>query len=703
MGGVVEMSISKPVLDIQHLSIEYSTERGPLPAVRDFSLTVAAHESVGIVGESGSGKSTMALGAIRYLAENGRVTQGRVLLNGQDLLELSASELREVWGRSIGIVYQNPLNALNPSIPIGRQLAEAAGLHLGLDRAQAKQRALEMLSLVAMPDSESVTKRYPHQLSGGMLQRCVIAMALMANPSLLIMDEPTTALDVTTQAVVLDLVSNLKLEFESAILYITHDLGVVTKICDRVAVMYAGECLEMAPLRSLFERPLHPYTLSLLGCMPHFDRSAEKCLLTTIPGSIPRLDELPSGCVFAPRCSLVEQACEDSHPALVEPHEERLTACRRWAETPHPSASCDSAMPSLPAQAGGGQPLLEATGLRTHFPNRDAGFRKGKARPVKAVDGVDLAVNVGQTLGIVGESGSGKTTAVRALIGLTPMTDGEVKLEGAVLSRSIVARSQHEMQSMQMVFQNPDASLNPLSSVEAAIRRPLKLFAGLDGDAARRRVAELLAAVNLPSGFAKRLPHELSGGEKQRVAIARALAADPQMVICDEPISSLDVSVQGALMNLLVQLQSEQRIAYVFISHDLSAVQHLSDWIAVMYLGHLMEVGPAASVLNPPYHPYTEALLSAVPIADPNATQARIRLQGAVPSAVNVPPGCRFHPRCPRRLGAICSEQEPPWSEVSKGHRIYCHIVPDQLVRVQTEADVPAGMLSGDEVLEAGS
>lgn len=692
--------VNAPILDIQDLSIEYDTERGPLRAVRDFSLKVAAHEGVGIVGESGSGKSTMALGAIRYLAENGRVTGGRVLLNGQDLLELKDGELREVWGRSIGIVYQNPLNALNPSIPIGRQLAEAAGLHLGMDRAHASARALEMLTLVAMPDPESVARRYPHQLSGGMLQRCVIAMALMANPPLLIMDEPTTALDVTTQAVVLDLVSNLKKEFESAILYITHDLGVVTKICDRVAVMYAGECLEVASLRSLFERPLHPYTLNLLGCMPHFDISAEKRLLTTIPGSIPRLDELPAGCIFAPRCWMREDACEASHPALVEACHRQSTACLRWTEMPLPSATLAGAPLPLPAQAGAPQRLLEGSGLRTYFPSRKRALgwlRKGEMRPVKAVDGVDLTVNVGQTLGIVGESGSGKTTVARALIGLTPATDGEVKLKGAVLSRSIAKRSQHEMQSIQMVFQNPDASLNPLSSIEDAIRRPLKLFSGLEGDAARRRVAELLEAVSLPSGFAKRLPHELSGGEKQRVAIARALAADPQMVICDEPISSLDVSVQGALMNLLVQLQSEQGIAYVFISHDLSAVQHLSDWIAVMYVGHLMELGTAVSVLNPPYHPYTEALLSAVPIPDPNVTQARIRLRGNVPSAVDVPPGCRFHPRCPRCLGAICGEQEPPWCEVAEGHWIYCHIAPDDLLAMQSEVHSGVGVSSGDE------
>ena len=694
-----------PVLDIQDLSIEYVTERGALRAVRDFSLTVAAHEGVGIVGESGSGKSTMALGAIRYLAENGRVTQGRVLLNGRDLLELSPRELREVWGRSIGVVYQNPLNALNPSIPIGRQLAEAAALYLGLDRTQARTRALEMLSLVTMPDPESVMKRYPHQLSGGMLQRCVIAMALMANPALLIMDEPTTALDVTTQAVVLDLVSNLKQEFESAILYITHDLGVVTKICDRVAVMYAGECLEVAALRPLFERPLHPYTLSLLGCMPHFDRTAEKCLLTTIPGSIPRLDELPSGCVFAPRCSMVEPACEASHPPLLEQQEGQRTACRRWAVVPAPSAVCGASLP-MSSEPGAALPLLEAAGLQTHFPGPKEGLfglGRGSARPVKAVDGVDLAVNVGQTLGIVGESGSGKTTAARALIGLTPPTDGVVKLRDAVLSRSIKNRSRGEMQSIQMVFQNPDASLNPLSSVEDAICRPLKLFAGLEGSAARRRAAELLEAVNLPSGFARRLPHELSGGEKQRVAIARALAADPQMVICDEPISSLDVSVQGALMNLLVQLQSEEQIAYVFISHDLSAVQHLSDWIAVMYVGHLMEVGPAKGVLTPPYHPYTEALLSAIPVPDLDMTQARIRLQGAVPSAVDVPPGCRFHPRCPRRIGAICSEQEPPWHEVAEGHWIYCHIPADELLQKQAVPAVQIDPPAGDEPSEADS
>lgn len=697
-----------PVLDIQHLDVEYQTESGPVRAVRNFSLEVRAHESVGIVGESGSGKSTMALGAIRYLAENGRITGGRVLLNGRDLLELSRKELREVWGRSIGVVYQNPLNALNPSISIGKQLAETASLHLGMDRAHARDRAREMLTMVAMPDAEFVMKRYPHQLSGGMLQRCVIAMALMANPALVIMDEPTTALDVTTQAVVLDLVFNLKQEFESAILYITHDLGVVTTICDRVAVMYAGECMEVASLHSLFRRPLHPYTWSLLGCMPHFDRSARKCLLTTIPGSIPRAEDLPAGCVFAPRCWMRQQACEATRPPLAAAHEEHLTACRRWAETPSPDLGCrppshegevlqpggdvekrqNEALARVEGGAEVGHPLLMADGLHTYFRGqrtRLRWLRRGARQPVKAVDGIDLVVNVGETLGIVGESGSGKTTAVRAMIGLTPATEGEVRLGNNVLAPSIKKRSRNQLRSIQMVFQNPDASLNPLSTVGDAIWRPLRLFRGLGRGVADERVAELLAAVSLPPSFANRLPHELSGGEKQRVAIARALAADPDVVICDEPISSLDVSVQGTLINLLVQLQAERRIAYVFISHDLSAVQHLSDWIAVMYVGRLMELGRTAKVLNPPYHPYTEALLSAVPVADPDIKQARIRLRGGVPSAVDVPPGCRFHPRCPRFLGQACAEQEPPWREVAEGHWIYCHIVPSELAEMQAD------------------
>jgi len=686
--------MARPVFEIEGLHIDYTTESGVLPAVRDVSLAVHEHESFGLVGESGSGKSTLAMGAIRYLASNGRVTEGSVRLNGVELLGLPGKELRELWGSRIGVVYQSPLSALNPSIVIGRQLAEVARQHLGLDRAAAFARVAEMLTKVAMPDPEAVMKRYPHQLSGGMLQRCVIAMVLMTHPSLLIMDEPTTALDVTTQAVVLDLVADLKREFDSAILYITHDLGVITKICDRVGVMYAGEFMEQADLRELFKRPRHPYTLDLLGCVPRFDPTPQKRSLVTIPGAIPRVDELPHGCIFAPRCKFVEDACRAARPPLAEVAARHLSACRRWQDVPLPAAYLREATEAMSApemERGRHEVLAAAAAAEVHFKSAKGLIRGRTARPIRAVDGVDLQVRVGQTLGVVGESGSGKTTVARAIIGLTPATGGTITLHGKPLPRSTGKRPRATLREIQMVFQNPDASLNPTRSVGDAIMRPLTLLGGLGHQIAKGKAKDLLEAVSLPVSYFDRLPHELSGGEKQRVAIARAFAAEPGLILCDEPISSLDVSVQGSLMNLLMKLQVEKCTSYVFISHDLSAVQHLSDAIAVVYLGHVMEIGEAVLVLTPPLHPYTEALLSAVPLADPDVKQKPIRLGGSVPSAMDVPPGCRFHPRCPRFLGDICREQEPPWREGEGDHRVYCHIPLDELARLQVETLVLAG------------
>jgi len=690
-----------PVLEVDGLSIEYQTEQGVLKAVRDVSLVVNCHESFGIVGESGSGKSTLAMGAIRYLASNGRVTSGSVRLNGVELVGMSRRRLRSLWGSSIGVVYQSPLSSLNPSIQIGKQLAEVARLHLNMDRGAAMERAGEMLSKVTMPDPEAVIRRYPHQLSGGMLQRCVIAMALMTDPALLILDEPTTALDVTTQAVVLDLVADLKREFDSAIVYITHDLGVVTKICDRVGVMYAGEFAEQATLRDLFSHPLHPYTLDLLGCVPHFERSPQKRSLVTIPGSIPRLDELPHGCIFSPRCGFVEDACRAARPPLVDVDGRgHFSACRRWNIVPTPAEyRCETTEALTVAEEAPGQAasLVEIDNIETHFKGPTSGFWPGRRQHalIRAVDGVSLTVRRGQTLGVVGESGSGKTTIARAIIGLTPATSGEIRLADHTLEPATAKRQRNVLREIQMVFQNPDASLNPTRAVGDAISRPLVLLRGMGRNEADEKAKELLRAVSLPISYFERLPNELSGGEKQRVAIARAFAADPQLILCDEPISSLDVSVQGSLMNLLMQLQIEQRTSYVFISHDLSAVQHLSDTIAVVYVGRVMEVGDAIAVLTPPFHPYTEALVSAVPVADPDVKQNPIRLGGTVPSAMNVPTGCRFHPRCPRYLGDICRDQEPPWRHGEGAHRIYCHIPLEELTQLQADTLVLASEGTG--------
>jgi len=676
---------SRNVLEIEGLSVAYRTEEGDIFPVRDVSLTIGKGESFGLVGESGSGKSTLAMGAIRYLPANGRVTAGRVLLSGRDLLSLSGKEMRSVWGSRVAVVYQSPGNALNPSIRTGNQIAEVARIHLGMSKQEAHQRMLEMLEKVKMPDPESVARRYPHQLSGGMLQRCVVAQAMVTNPELLILDEPTTALDVTTQAVVLDLVAELKQEFDSAILYITHDLGVVARVCDRVGVMYAGEFMEQGAIRHLFKRPLHPYTLNLLGCVPHFSLGPRRKTLNTIPGFIPRLDELPEGCIFAPRCSLAEPECRVAQPPLVRAGEDHLTACRRWPVVPTPAEHMDTITADLMQARGEAENrLLEARDVKKYYPVPAQGpFRKDK-RKVKSVDGMTIWIDEGRTLGLVGESGSGKTTMARTIIGLVEPTEGTISLRGEVLGPTTRSRTRDVLRRIQMVFQNPDASLNPRQTVGQSIGRPLALFGTPRGEIPGR-VLELLEAVHLSPSYYRRLPSELSGGEKQRVAIARAFAAEPDLILCDEPIASLDVSVQGSLMNLLTTLQAEKGTSYLFISHDLSAVQHLSDWVCVAYLGCAMEWGDAGDVLNPPYHPYTEALLSAIPIPDPDVIQKNIRLEGSVPSAVDIPPGCRFHTRCPRFIGDICVEEEPPWREGEGDHWIYCHHTFETLVEMQKE------------------
>jgi peptide/nickel transport system ATP-binding protein len=701
------------VLELDRLLVSYQTEAGWLDPVRQVSLRVRPHEKYGLVGESGSGKTTLALGVMRYLPGNGSVRGGRILLNGADLLARSDAEMRRTWGGQIGMVYQNPSTALNPALPIGDQIAEVAHTHLQLSWPDSQYKALEMLRQVQMPDPAAVARRYPHQLSGGMLQRALIAMALTSNPQLLIMDEPTTALDVTTEAVVLDLIQGLSAQYPSAILYITHNLGVVARLCDRVGVMYAGELMEEAGVGDLFRQPLHPYTLGLIGCVPHLVGSKHDGELNTIPGFIPRLDQLPQGCIFAPRCFLAEDACRQTRPSLTQVAPGRSSACLRWRELAaignQPSAV--SRQPSAghePREAVTTHdsslithhpPLLQVTSIKKYFKSGGAGIPWLPwlaSPPVKAVDGMSVEVPLGSTLGIVGESGCGKTTFGRCIVGLAEPSAGEVRLEKRILPPTVAARPRSTLKKLQMVFQNPDASLNPRMTVGTIIGRPLKRLAGLPSREIRGRILELLGAVHLPESYIDRLPEELSGGEKQRVAIARAFAADPELVICDEPVSALDVSVQGSLLNLLAELQRTHGTAYIFISHDLAAVMHLADLIAVVYLGRLWEIGTTDEVFTPPYHPYTEALLSAIPVPDPDVHQKRIRLEGSVPSAINTPSGCRFHPRCPRKIGTVCETDEPPWRSSSATHRLCCHIEIEELRRLQTPIlDVPAGNVRG--------
>ncbi|MBI5669129.1 MAG: ABC transporter ATP-binding protein [Chloroflexi bacterium] len=672
------------VLDIQSLNVNYRGRRGIARAVRGLSLTIGEGETYGLVGESGCGKSTVALSIMRYLPKQAEA-DGQILFQGQDLMQASDAHLRHLRGNRIAMVYQDPQASLNPVLTIEKQLTEVLLTHQNYSHAEARQRALAMLERVRMPDPEYILRRYPHQLSGGMQQRVVIAMALLLNPDLVIMDEPTTGLDVTVEASVLDLLEGLRREFKMAILYISHNLGVIARICDRVGVMYAGELVEQADKQALFAQPHHPYTVSLLRCLPQRGTRHTDELLYSIPGRVPPLTDLPPGCVFAARCPLVQPACTAGVPALESVGSNHLARCFRWEAVRQQPALAAAVRPApASAPAAGESSLLSVNHLKVYFKQAAGLLGWGQGGDVKSVDDVSFSLAPQQTLGIVGESGCGKSTIARGLAGLTAVTGGAVTFAGHDFTQPIERRSQNALRQMQMVFQNPDSTLNPRHTIRKTLSRPLRRFKVVPPEQETEHIIGLLRAVNLDETYLDRLPRQLSGGEKQRVAIARALAGGPQLVLCDEPISALDVSVQAAVLNLLRELQQERKVALLFISHDLNVVRYLADQVVVIYLGRVCESGPTEAIFNPPYHPYTEALVSAIPEANPNAASHAIRLEGTVPSPANPPTGCRFHTRCPRKIGAICETHEPPAQETGDGHTIYCHIPLDELAAMQT-------------------
>jgi peptide/nickel transport system ATP-binding protein len=568
---------------------------------------------------------------------------------------------------------------LNPSLRVGGQVAEAFTV-LGVPSSEAHERAREALAHVQIADPGSVMSRYPHQLSGGMQQRVVIAMALAKNPALLILDEPTTGLDATVEAEVLDLVAQLQRELDTAVLFISHNLGVISKMCGRVGVLYAGRLVEEGPVRTVLRDPRHPYTVGLLRCIPRGGVRKDHGRLDTIPGFLPSLGAEPSGCVFADRCALADDRCRTEEPPLITiegGHESRCWYHERAPELPR-EESLDLALPGVDRTAA---TLVEIQQLSKVF--------KQRGHEVHALADVSAAIWPGETLGLVGESGSGKTTLARTLLGIVAPTAGTALLEGKVLPTTYKKRSREELRALQIVFQNPDSALNRRHSVRRILLRSMRKLAGIGGEAAEARLRDLTARVRLTERTLTQKPAQLSGGLKQRVAIARAFAGDPKLVVCDEPTSALDVSVQAAILNLLVELQAEQRVAYVFISHDLGVVRYISDRIAVLYLGRLQEIGAADVVFDGPHHPYTEALLSAVPTIDGDGRD-RIRLEGDIPSAASPPSGCVFHTRCPRKLGAICEEQEPPLAEVEAGHLMRCHIPIEELRELQSKERVTA-------------
>ncbi|SLN15592.1 dipeptide ABC transporter ATP-binding protein [Roseisalinus antarcticus] len=669
-----------PILEIDQLSISFFTRLREIPAVMDFSCTVQPGEAMGLVGESGCGKSTVALGVMQDLGVNGRIVGGSIKFKGQELNAMTPDELRRIRGREIAMIYQEPMASLNPAMRIGRQLMEVPMIHEGVSEKEARQRALEVVTDVKLPDPERILKAFPHQLSGGQQQRIVIAMALMANPSLLILDEPTTALDVTVEAAVVDLVKDLGKKYGTSMLFISHNLGLVLETCDRICVMYSGEAVETGSIDDVFDKMRHPYTQALFRSipLPGADKNARP--LVAIPGNFPLPHERPTGCNFGPRCDYFEAGrCDAGEIPMVgiAGEDRHATRCVRIDKI---DWDAPLQVTTGKAKPEPGKVVLKIDNLRKYYEvAASALFGSGETKVVKANETLSFEARESETLAIVGESGCGKSTLAKVLMGLETATDGEILLDNnAIQNTAIEARDTKTIADIQMVFQNPFDTLNPSMTVGSQIIRALEIFGvGDTQDARRTRMLELLDLVKLPRAFATRMPRQLSGGQKQRVGIARAFAGDARIVVADEPVSALDVSVQAAVTDLLMDIQREHKTTLLFISHDLSIVRYLSDRVMVMYLGHVVELGTTEQVFAPPYHPYTEALLSAVPIADTSVQKRHIVLEGDIPSAMNPPPGCPFQTRCGWKSkvpGSLCETQVPPQVTIAGGHQIKCHL-----------------------------
>jgi peptide/nickel transport system ATP-binding protein len=687
-----------PVLEINGLRLSYYSRAGEIPAVMDFDLKIGRGESVGLVGESGCGKSTVANGVMRYMGNNGGIVGGTIKFKGRDMADMSEEEVRRIRGKDIAMIYQEPMASLNPSLTIGRQLMEVPMNHEGVSEEEAHQRSFDMLASVNIPDPQRLMDSYPHQVSGGQQQRVVIAMALLSKPALLLLDEPTTALDVTVEAGIVELIAELSKESGTSLLYISHNLGLMLEVCDRICVMYSGEVVEEGHIDSIFSWPTHPYTHGLFGCipLPHADKNARP--LAAIKGQLPLPHQRPKGCYFGPRCEFFKPGtCDQELIPMAEVHTDDDSAhrvrCVRWNEIDPKAFVPEETVKREVIPVG--ETVLEVKDMRKYYEVKDSSlsamFSNNPAQQVKANESISFRAGEGETVAIVGESGCGKSTFAKVLMGLETATDGEVNLGGANLGEIAVGdRTPEQLASLQMVFQNPNDTLNPSHTIGYQIGRVIKRF-GIESDPAKiqERVFQLLDTVKLPRAFASRKPRQLSGGQKQRIGIARAFAGNPKTVIADEPISALDVSVAAAVTELLMDIQRDHRTTLLFISHDLSAVRYLADRVVVMYLGQIMERGSTDEVFSPPYHPYTEALLSAVPIADPEVVKRRIVLEGNLPSPLNPPKGCPFSTRCPRSLGKICDDEAPPVQFADDRHAIACHISLDELRKVEPVISIP--------------
>ncbi|MGA8460069.1 MAG: ABC transporter ATP-binding protein [Streptosporangiaceae bacterium] len=670
------------LLEIEDLHTEIRLRSATVHALEGVSLSVEAGECLGIVGESGCGKTMTALSIMQLLPPGGHITGGSITLSGQDISALNDDGMRHVRGNEVGMIFQDPMTSLNPTMTVGEQIAETVLLHRGADHKTALARAIEVLGLVGMPRPEERVSNYPHQLSGGMRQRVMIAMALACEPKLLIADEPTTALDVTIQKQILELIDDLRRRLGLAVILVTHDLGVIAGRADRVAVMYAGKVMETTSTTRLFANPRHPYTEALFGALP--EKAADGTeRLYSIPGMPPDLTQPPKACRFAARCRYVQDSCNEREPQLegdTWDHAYRCffpvgkaggddTAVVQVKE--EHDRSRERALPETDGQ----QPLLRTDGLVKNFSVTAGAVLQRRVGEVSAVAGVSFAIRPGHTFGMVGESGCGKTTIGRLIAGLEKATDGSIVLDGEDLTKLSRRERRRRSPKIQLMFQDSYASMDPRMRVGPILREPLAIQRIGSHQEQRNKIAAMLDEVGLPRAAIERYPHEFSGGQRQRLGLARALILSPKLIVADEPVSALDVSIQAQILNLMLDLQRDLGLTYLFISHDLSVVRYMSETIGVMYLGKLVEVGPADEVYYRPVHPYTKGLIDTVPVADPVVAQAREDkgVAGELPSAINPPSGCRFRTRCPRAQD-LCAAEEPPLRPfTAHGHLAACH------------------------------
>jgi peptide/nickel transport system ATP-binding protein len=661
------MSDASPLVEVVDLDFAYRHGEGWLRVLHGVSFAIHRGEAFGLVGESGCGKSTVAYQLLGLHREGGRIEGGQILFQGRDLQTLDRTALARLRGNRVSLVPQNPTTALSPAMKVGRQVVEVLQYHAAHAGAE-KARTIELFGLAGLPSPETIGNRYPHQLSGGQQQRVCIAMALVCQPDLVVLDEPTTGLDVTTQEQIVELLADLRSRLGMSMLYVTHDLGVLAQIADRVGVMYAGRMVETAPVRELFDRPRHPYTRGLIASIPQIE-TTERSTSLVLRGLLKR-DELPPGCPFQPRCDFADDVCATEVQKLEKVGDDHAVACRRWrfleaAASDDRGRDGDSAVRS--PEPGD---ILALEGVAIAYGGQGWLSSLAGASLPPVVDGLSLEIGMGETLALVGESGSGKSTVARAISGLLAPVKGSIRFEGQRLPGLIAQRSREFRRRIQYIFQNPDASLNPRARIGSILARPLELFFDLGAGAVRNRVALALDDVRLDESYMGRYPDQLSGGERQRVAIARALVAEPTLLLCDEILSGLDVSVQANVLVLLQQLRRERHLSMLFISHDLAVVRSLADRIGVLFRGQLMEIGEVDEIFSPPFHPYTYDLLMSVP----SIQRPPRRLARRPPNGVAKASGCPFAGRCAWQLGRICEEQAPAWRELGPTHRIRCHI-----------------------------